>query len=249
MKAIILAAGRGSRLGPLTENNPKCLVRLAGRPLLEWQIDALRRTGISEIAIVTGYRADLLEGFAQTIFHNPRWTDTNMVRSLAMAAPWLRSGSCIVSYSDIFYSADTVRSLMQGEKAAISISYDPDWRRLWEARFDDPLSDAESFKLGSGKSVIEIGGRAERIEEIEGQYMGLSRFSPTGWASVETLLGAMPEEVGDKLDMTGLLSSLISMGLKLRAVPCVGPWGEVDDADDLAFYESSDFNLQDVSRL
>lgn len=83
MKAIILAAGRCSRMKDLTDDRPKCLVELRGKPLLEWQLIALRAAGISEIAIVTGYKRELLCNRGLHEFHNPRWADTNMVSSLA----------------------------------------------------------------------------------------------------------------------------------------------------------------------
>ena len=63
MKAIILAAGRGSRMKNMTDERPKCLVELGGKPLLEYQLTALRQAGINEIAVVTGYRRELLVGY------------------------------------------------------------------------------------------------------------------------------------------------------------------------------------------
>lgn len=79
MKAIILAAGRGSRMKGLTDQKPKCLVELRGKTLLEWQLKALREAGVSEIAVVTGYRRELLAAYGLTEFHNPRWAETNML--------------------------------------------------------------------------------------------------------------------------------------------------------------------------
>ena len=60
MRGIILAAGRGSRMKHLTSERPKCMVKLQGKPLIEWQLEALRAAGIDDIAIVTGYRHELL---------------------------------------------------------------------------------------------------------------------------------------------------------------------------------------------
>ncbi|HEY9841671.1 MAG TPA: NTP transferase domain-containing protein, partial [Candidatus Obscuribacterales bacterium] len=79
MKAIILAAGRGSRMQGLSEAQPKCLTRLGDRPLLEWQLGALRQAGITETAVVKGYRGELLERPDLYGFENPRWAQTNMV--------------------------------------------------------------------------------------------------------------------------------------------------------------------------
>ncbi|MBF0128245.1 MAG: phosphocholine cytidylyltransferase family protein, partial [Magnetococcales bacterium] len=155
MKAIVLAAGRGSRMGDLTDDRPKCLVELGGRPLLEWQLAALRGAGIREIAIVTGYKSGMLRGRGLTGFHNPRWETTNMVSSLACAGTWLREGPCIVSYSDIFYEASAVSSLM-ASSAELAVTYDPGWLPLWEKRFGDPLRDAETFRLDGEGRLLEI---------------------------------------------------------------------------------------------
>ena len=236
MKAIILAAGRGSRMKEMTDERPKCLVEVHGKPLLRWQTDALTAAGVDEIGIVVGYRSELLEGCGFTVFRNPRWQETNMVASLACAAEWLRDQPCIVSYSDIFYEAAAASSLMHSD-AALAVTYDPNWRRLWERRFADPLSDAETFRLGSDGNLLEIGRKPERFEDVEGQYMGLLRFSPPAWAAVDRLRDGLEARVRDRLDMTGMLQRLIESGATpVRALPYVGVWGEVDSPDDIAAY-------------
>ena len=243
MRALILAAGRGARMGPLTEAVPKCLVPLGGRPLLEWQMTALRAAGIGAIGVVRGYRAQALEGRGLVAFDNPRWADTNMVASLACAATWLREQPAIVSYADIFYSTSAIAALAAAP-GDIAVTYDPDWLALWSQRFADPLSDAETFGL-SGSRVVDIGRRPTSVDDIRGQYMGLLKFTPAGWAAVEThLAGLTPSEV-DALDMTSLLAGLIRAGHHVEAVPVPGPWGEVDSAEDLALYE----RLMDEGRL
>src|SRR5208283_6090137 len=111
MRALILAAGRGSRMGPHTEARPKCLVELEGKPLIVRQIAALRRGGMGEIGVVRGYRAEMIDFPGLSYFANERWDETSMVTSLAAAAPWLRSGPVIVSYADIFFRSELVRGL------------------------------------------------------------------------------------------------------------------------------------------
>ena len=146
MRAVILAAGRGSRLGQTGNQRPKCLVELAGKPLIDRQMAALRRAGIEEIGIVRGYRAEMINYPDVFYFANNRWAETNMVMSLTCAAEWLRSGTVIVSYSDIFYRSELVRGLAQAPGQLV-ITYDQDWRRLWTRRFAEPLSDAETFRI------------------------------------------------------------------------------------------------------
>ena len=236
MKGIILAAGRGSRMGALTDERPKCLTVMAGRTLLEWQMSALRAAGVNDIAIVTGYKKELLEPLADKTFVNERWAETNMLMSLACAAEWLRTDRCIVSYSDIFYSVLAIRSLMQCQQD-ICITYDKNWLKLWALRFGDPLSDAERFQLASDGSIAVIGGKAASASEIEGQYMGLLSFTPQGWRNVEKYIESSGPGGVDRLDMTGLLARLIQSGHKIFAAKYEGEWGEVDSATDLSLYE------------
>ncbi len=237
MRALILAAGRGSRMGGLTEERPKCLVELAGRTLLSLQADALRAGGADEIGIVRGYRAERIELAGARYFHNPRWAETNMVATLACAAEWLADGPVVVSYSDIFYPAALVTRLIAAP-GDLAIAYDRAWRGLWQRRFADPLADAETFRLDSAGRVHEIGRRAAGIDEIEGQYMGLLRVTPTAWREVEALRGELAPAERDRLDMTGLLGRLIARGEPIEAVATSGGWGEVDSATDLALYEA-----------
>jgi choline kinase len=237
MRGLILAAGRGSRMGTVGDNRPKCLVELDGRPLLGRQIAALRRGGVDEIGIVRGYRSDMLSFPGLTYFDNERWAETNMVMSLAAAALWLHAGPVIVSYADIFYRADVIQGLVNAPGALV-ISYDRDWQRLWTRRFSDPLSDAETFRVDASGQLQEIGGKTTWISDIEGQYMGLLKFTPSSWKAIEEILASLDPPVRDKLDMTGLLRRLIAA--KTIAIATFGTnsqWGEIDNPGDVELYQ------------
>lgn len=237
MKAIILAAGRGSRMKELTDDAPKCLVSLHGRPLIEWQLSALRQAGLSEIGIVTGYSRECLAGLALTEFHNPRWEETNMVASLACASQWLENDVCIVSYSDIFYDFTAVRALIACP-ADLAVTYDPNWLQIWAKRFADPLSDAETFRFSANGRLTEIGNRPRSLEDIEGQYMGLLRITPAGWGEMQRLRELLPPAEADRMHMTGTLQRVITASrVPIHVLPYDGIWGEVDTGEDLAAYQ------------
>jgi len=237
MKGLVLAAGRGSRMQRLTEDRPKALVELGGRPLFEWQLAALKGAGLAELGVVAGYRAAAFERFGLARrFHNARWSETNMVRSLAEAREWLTSDTCIVSYSDIVYGTAAVAGLMEA-RADIAMAYDPNWFSLWSRRFSDPLSDAETFALDAASHVTDIGSKPTSIEEVNGQYMGLLRITPKGWATIEGILGALSDQDVDRLDMTSLLSRCLKNRVPILAVAAPEPWGEVDSESDLRLYE------------
>lgn len=240
MKAIILAAGRGSRMKSLTEERPKCLVELRGKALLDWQVEALRAAGITEIALVTGYKRELLANRGLVEFHNARWAETNMVSSLACAQDWLQAEPCIVSYSDIFYSPSAVKSLMSCT-ASLAVTYDANWLELWTQRFSDPLLDAETFRLTPRHTLAEIGNKPQSIDEVQGQYMGLLRFTPEGWAEVMRIRSDLTPEQCDKMHMTGTLQRVVEANrLEVAAIPYTDEWGEVDSAEDLASYRNHD---------
>jgi len=237
VKAIILAAGRGSRMKSLTDERPKCLVELRGKPLLEWQLESLRAAGISDIAVVTGYKRELLAGRGLSEFHNPRWAETNMVSSLACAESWLQGEPCIVSYSDIFYSPVAVQSLINCE-ATLAVTYDPNWLQLWTERFGDPLLDAETFRLSATNTLAEIGNKPQSVDDVQGQYMGLLRFTPEGWAEVVRLRAELSPQQRDSMHMTNTLQRVIDAGrVPIEAVAYTGEWGEVDSSEDLSVYQ------------
>jgi len=236
MNAIILAAGRGSRMKNLTSDKPKCLVQLNGKTLIQWQLDALNQAGISNIAVVTGYKRELIADLDLIEFYNKRWSETNMVYSLECAKEWLVKEPCIISYSDIFYQFEAVQSLIDCN-SSLAITYDPHWLKLWSRRFSDPLLDAETFRVDNQGILLEIGNKSNCLQDIQGQYMGLLRITPESWSEFSLMLAQQPSEDRDNLDMTSALQKvLLSRRMDIAAIPYTGVWGEVDSEQDLNVY-------------
>jgi len=237
MRAIILAAGRGRRIAPLSDQTPKCLIKVRGTPLIDLQISALKLGGISEIGIVTGYKREALRDRKMPEFYNSDWATTNMVKSLCMADAWLTTSPCLVSYSDIFYGSKAVRMLAKST-SILGITYDPNWLTLWEERFDKPLEDAETFRIDENYLLEEIGKKGNDVNDIQGQYMGLLRFTPTAWSEVQSILYDLGESVANNIDMTTLLQKVIERNnIKIHGIPYNGRWGEVDTEKDLQVYQ------------
>jgi L-glutamine-phosphate cytidylyltransferase len=234
LKAILLAAGRGSRLLNLTDDAPKGLVELAGSSLLEWQIRSLNKVGVDEITIVTGYQKEAIEAMGYPTRHNEHWATTNMVSSLLCAAD-LITEQTIVSYSDIVYAPEVLLSLMDC-KDPLGVVFDLDWQELWEARSENPLDDAESFRIDEGGAILEIGKKVTDISEIEGQYTGLMQFFPAAIDWINKFLNE--DQINSaKLDMTSLLNHLINAGHRIQGVGIHGNWCEIDTPEDLMVAE------------
>ena len=236
MKAIILAAGRGSRLEQLTANTPKGLVRLHGQTLIERMVRVLSINGVDKIGIVTGYKREAFEFLNLHEFHNPSWHETNMVRSLFCAKSWLEESDVLICYSDIFVEPEIIRSMVNAPNENLQVAYDPDWAELWAARSANILDDAESWKM-EGNQLVEIGNRCNSISEIEGQYMGLIKMTPASWVGAETVFKNLQPSLKSKISMTELIQSMIMDGQKVYGVRCQGQWGEVDTVSDLELYE------------
>ena len=134
-RAIILAAGRGSRMKEHTKEKPKCLNILANDTLLNWQLKSLHESGVDKVIVVNGYKAELIKGDFE-IVTNERWSETNMVASL-FCVPSNKEDS-IISYSDIVYKSDHINALKESE-GDIIITADLKWKELWELRFENPL--------------------------------------------------------------------------------------------------------------
>lgn len=232
-KAIILAAGRGIRMGDATIKQPKCLLKVNGKILIESQLQVLGNAGIDEIAIVTGYKSEMLSGYNLKQFHNYNWQNTNMVTSLFTADEWLSKHDCIIVYSDILYDEKIIQLLIESSHK-LSLAYFLNWRDLWSKRFNNPLQDLENFKLSNDNLVTLIGGRAASIDEIEGQYMGIFKTTPNSWNDIRRLISKSNKELVDRIDMTTLFSLMIQeMNYEILGIEHSGLFNEFDNLKDL----------------
>jgi len=232
-RAIILAAGRGSRMQEATKSKPKCLNNLAEKTLLDWQLDALAAAGITDITLVRGYLSEMLQG-NYNVVDNTKWQVTNMVASLFCVPPSLNS--TIISYSDIVYNAEHIKKLNASEHD-ITITADKYWEELWRLRFENPLEDAETFKSKNGK-LLEIGGKTNNITDIEAQYMGLIKTSPKGWKEMFDLYQTYPIEKRNRMDMTSMLNALLKKNISINVIIVKGKWVEADNYSDILAYEN-----------
>jgi choline kinase len=241
--AIILAAGQGTRLRPHTDDKPKCLVELAGRSLLDYQLAILRAAGVEDICVVTGYRDDRIRSISGLdIAHNPAFARTNMVASMMRAADRLDGrADVIIAYSDIVYRRSIVDALLACERP-FATTVDLEWQRLWSLRQEDPLTDAETLRFAEDGTIRELGKKPQRLADIEGQYMGLIKvsaaFAPTFARVYSELDPAGPYDGKDRdnMYMTSYLQWLIDHGHPLFGVRVASGWLEVDTSEDLALY-------------
>lgn len=256
MKVIILAAGQGTRLRPLTDNCPKCMIKVNGKSLIERQLYTMRSCGIREedITIVAGYCSyvlkECLKDTKVRLIVNREYETTNMVCSLMCAKEILEgTEDVLVSYGDIIYEQSVLQKIL-GSSEEISVVVDDGWYEYWSARCENPLDDAETLIYDEGDYLLEIGQKTEDIRRVQAQYIGLMRFNGNGLKNVLNICNVARRrtECGEKLwrtnrdyygmYMTDLLQGMIDEGYRLKAVHIGRGWYEIDDMDDLRLVES-----------
>lgn len=246
MKAVILAAGQGVRLMPLTADLPKCLVPLFGKPLLAHLVDTIRGAGIGDITIIAGYRHAQVAAAAPgcRIVLNENYAHTNMVTTLFCAVELFRdcADDLVVSYSDILYEPKVIEGVKNSD-APVAVAVNESWRALWQQRMSDPLADAETMKLDGGGLIRELGKKASSYDDVQGQYMGLFKVRGDHVPNLRAVYEAMDVaaiydgQPFSKLYMTSFLQHLIDRGWPVRAVPVQGGWLEIDTVDDWQLYQ------------
>ncbi len=164
MQAIILAAGMGRRLGTSGNDRPKCLVDVAGRSILEWQLDALRRAGIADLVVVTGYGAEHVEAAlgpgCATVVHNARFHETNVLASWTLGSAALHGDHVFMHGDTIFEPALLVR-LLDEARGPVTLTVDR-----------HPCGDEEMKVVADGERVMEI-SKGIAPERATGEFTGV----------------------------------------------------------------------------
>lgn len=255
MKTIILAAGQGTRLRPLTDFCPKCMVEVNGISIIERQLTVMHNCGIEDrdITIVAGYCSDALlkklENTEIQLIVNGEFENTNMVYSLMCAKQVLdTTDDILISYGDIIYEGSVLKKILDSKDTA-AVIVDDGWYEYWSERCDDPLDDAETLIYDVNDYLVEIGQKTTELEKVQSQYIGLMRFQKEGirelLSTVEEAQSRKKEDkplwrttrVYDKMYMTDLLQGMIDEGCRLKAVHINRGWFEIDDCDDLKIVE------------
>jgi len=238
MKAIILAAGQGTRIRAVHGERPKCLIKVDDETILDHQIDGLSKAGIDEIAIVVGYEKQQIIRHVQKRFgrrtprihfiENPAFALTNNIYSLWLAREWLREDGFACLNADVIFDPTILNSALKAG-SPVSMIVDPEWR-------DETM-----------KVIIDHGRIVRMSKQISksgfsGTYIGITVFdqliNTRFFAKMQDLIDA--GRVNEFFNVA--VQELVDEGLPVGFTTTGGaPWAEIDDPLDLTFAKQQVF--------
>ena len=229
---MVLAAGSGRRLRPLTDAAPKCLIDVAGRPLLDRLLDSIEAAGLDRAVIVGGHHFDLVEArirsrpgsFDIALVRNPQYATTNNAASLAMAREAVGTDGIVVCDADVIFSADPLPALIvHPADCALAVDTNVRW---------DP--EAMKVQLRADRSVRRI-SKALGADESAGESIGVQKVGRTAAPLVWNALESLATTHAATAFYEDAFQQMIDRGVRFGISP-VTPfsWMEIDDADDLA---------------
>ena len=227
-KAVILAAGRGTRMRDLTVATPKPMLNAGGRPILERLLERLIEAGFSEALIVTGYHAEAIEDYFRDYrlpLHFVRQAPVNGTATAALLArQFVGHDDFLLTFGDILADASCYRQILErlrgepGVDAILGVKY-----------VDDPYQGAAVY--------VDDDGKVTRIVEKPPRGESTTRWNSAGIYAVRTSLFAQLERVPrssrGEYELTSAISQLIEAGKLLRIFAIEGHWRDIGRPEDL----------------
>ena len=238
MKAVILAAGQGTRIRSVHGERPKCLIEVDDGTILDHQLKALSKAGIDEVAIVVGYEKEQIINHVKTqslarkqridFIQNPAYALSNNIYSLWLALDWVRGDNFIVLNADVIFDPEILSAAVR-PSASISMIVDPMWR------------DETMKVIIEDEHVIQMNKKISR-EAFSGTYIGITIFSKLiqdrFFRTMNDLISA--GHVNEFFNVA--VQKLANEGIRVGYTSTDGlAWAEIDDPLDLTFAQQNVF--------
>ena len=239
-KALIIAAGLGSRLKKHTENLPKCMLDFGGKTLLQRQLDSYKKCGIKDISLIRGYKKEKINYKGIKYFENKDYKENNILNSIFYAEK-VMNNNIIISYSDILFDSSVVQRTLASNHD-ISVVVDIDWRGYYVGRKDHPISEAENVIFNSNNEVEKIGKINTGNEEVHGEFIGMIKLTNRGTEIFKEHFHRLKKiywnkpfqraKIFQKAYLTDFIQELVDIGTKVHCVIIESGWKEIDTVED-----------------
>lgn len=219
LPVIYLAAGRGSRLGELTAEQPKAMVEVGGRPLADRSLEYLRAAGFEHIYAVTGHAAGAFDEYDVEQVFNERWESENNITSLWQAREIVKQG-CVIVNCDLLFEPELARRLAATQGTAILV--------------DDELAvDEESMKATEKDGALDRLHKSLALDAAVGEYIGLTRVDPQDGPRLAEILQEFIDAGNTQVYYEDAIEALgRERPVRLERIGGL-KWVEIDDHDDL----------------
>ena len=192
MIGIIIAAGLGSRMKQFTINNPKCLLKIGKKSLLEWSFENLTNAGCKEVYVITGYKHEKIKELGYKTIFNKDFKKNNILHSF-FCAKHLFDNEIMVSYADIYVEPQIYIELSKIKKDIV-LTIDKEWEEYYQDRSGVPTSQAEKVELYNDL-IIDVGKNVKMKKDKKYyEFIGLFKLSQKGSERIKNLF----EEINHK---------------------------------------------------
>jgi len=241
MKAIILAAGKGSRMCKLTQNIPKPLLNINGKSIIERQLSSLKQNGILDIIIVIGPHYEKFNFKNVVCVNNLDYKKHDTLGSFMTARDYMND-EIITTYADQIFEEKIFKSMTKFT-GDIGIAVDLDWEKNYVNRDQHPKSEAENVLI-NGNEILELRKNISECKENEkiGECLGLMKFSRKAskvfldkYSELETSHKGKFHNAPslEKALISDMLQELIVSGIRISPIYVNGIWCEIDTLQDL----------------
>ncbi len=229
-RAILLSAGQGRRLLPLTADRPKCLIRIGDRSLLEWQVDALLEAGIKEVVVVSGYRSDLVESVVKRRYADRRVrVEFNPFFDISdnLASCWIvrevMDTDFLLLNGDIIFEAAVLKRVLESDSAPITLTVN------LKDEYDD-----DDMKVKLSRGLVRSVSKTLAPQQTDCESIGMLYFRGKGPALFRAAVeNAMRHPTSLKLWYLSIIDALAADGM-VKPCPVTGlGWAELDFPGDL----------------
>ncbi|HET9418451.1 MAG TPA: sugar phosphate nucleotidyltransferase [Chthoniobacterales bacterium] len=222
-KAVLLAAGRGTRMRELTAKVPKPMIEVRGKPVLEHIVDGLRNAGVQRFLVVVGYRADAVQNFfGDSVEYATQEVQDGTGRVVDLARDFVSASPFVLGYGDILVDPANYRSIVDlpdEVEAIVSVT-----------RAED-VSKGGAVAVNERMEVVDIREKSPPGEAPSPWYnAGLYAFRPTIFEFTAKL---KPSPRGE-YELTDAIRELAQSGKRVKALELVGEWADVRDPETLA---------------
>lgn len=240
MKAIIIAAGSGNRLGEFGKKLPKSLLDINGKTILERQVSIFRKNDLKDIVVVTGYNKEKFNFKKNIYIYDSDYIHHEILGSLMVARDYIKDEVLII-YSDILFEETILQQVLKS-KSDIGIAVDLEWEKSYVDRTDNPKSEAENVLLDNTGSLLQIKKNIQSADGKVGEFLGIIKLSSKGSEIFVNKFDALKNSHTGKFHsapslqrayLTDMIQELVDSKVVVTPILISGKWYEIDTIQDL----------------